>query len=485
MVFSNLLFLYLFLPLNLGIYFLCKNPAYRNLSLIIFSLIFYAWGEPVWVCLLIFSSALDYTMGKIIGKNGRNAKGKAALCASIIINLGLLGLFKYSGFLYANINALLGTSFAIPGFTLPIGISFYTFQTMSYTIDVYRGKVETQNSFFRFLLYVSLYFQLVAGPIVRYTDINTQLANRRVTLEGFLAGFSRFILGLSKKVIIANAAGALVDKYMTGATFQTVGELSGSLAGLTVGGAWLGAIMFTVQIYFDFSGYSDMAIGLGRMFGFTLVENFNYPYIAKSATEFWRRWHISLGSFFRDYLYIPLGGNRSHQYRNLFIVWFLTGLWHGASWNFILWGLYFGFFIGVERLFLQKWLEKAGAWLGHIYLLFMAVIGWVIFYFTDLGKLGEYLGTMFGLRGAPVWDIFLQTDLMGNLFWLIAVVVLCTPAAKWFYARVTAAAMARWDGVAVGRVLEVGRTVVVCVLLLVCTMLLVGDSYNPFLYYRF
>lgn len=471
MVFSNLLFLYLFLPLNILCYFLCRKTSHRNILLICFSLVFYAWGEPVWVCLLIFSATLDYFLGRYIAENDNKVKKKAALAASVCINLGLLAIFKYSGFLYENINAIFGTSLAVPSFSLPIGISFYTFQTMSYTIDVYRGKVPAQTSFLNFLLYVSLYFQLVAGPIVRYADINAQLGKRQVRLSAFLSGFQRFVLGLSKKVIIANAAGELVDKYM-----------AGSLSGLTVGGAWFGALMFTLQIYFDFSGYSDMAIGLGHMFGFTLPENFNYPYISKSATEFWRRWHISLGSFFRDYVYIPLGGRRSHQFRNLFIVWFLTGLWHGASWNFILWGLYFGVLIGLERLFLQKVLNKLGTVVSHIYLLFTVMLGWVMFYFTDIKKLWQYLGIMFGSGGAKLYDIYVQSDFLGNIFWLVLAVFLCTPAAKRLYERVVRGVTGNYAKTQVIKVIE---ALAICTLLFICTMLLVGDSYNPFLYYRF
>ncbi|MCA9637701.1 MAG: MBOAT family protein, partial [Myxococcales bacterium] len=334
MVFASLVFLYVFLPLNLLTYYGLRRESHRNLALIAASLIFYAWGEPVWVSLLILSSALDYVHALIIERWRGSGWAKAALASSIVTNLGLLGAFKYSGFLARGLNDAFGLGLSVPEFALPIGISFYTFQALSYVADVYRGEVAAQRSYLKFLLFLSLYHQLVAGPIVRYVHIAREIAERRHTLADFSGGITRFCVGLFKKVCIANVAGQLVMRTM---------EVDPG--GLSVAEGWFGLLMFSLQIYYDFSGYSDMAIGLGMLFGFHYHENFNYPYVARSAAEFWRRWHISLGSFFRDYLYIPLGGRRRRPIRNLLIVWGLTGLWHGASWNFVLWGLYFGVLI--------------------------------------------------------------------------------------------------------------------------------------------
>lgn len=468
MVFSNLIFLYLFLPANIILYYLFKNKFYRNLLLIAFSLFFYAWGEPVWVFVLMFSVGIDYCNGRIIERYRGRAIAKAALAFSVIVNLSLLGLFKYSGLIVTSLNALLPVSIPVPQFALPIGISFYSFQALSYVIDVYRGDVAAQHRYYKLLLYVSLYPQLVAGPIVRYSHIAAEIDERHTTAQDISIGLTRLICGLTKKVLIANTAGDLLQNFTTDS------------ANLSVGGAWLGMLLFTLQIYYDFSGYSDMAIGLGQLFGFHYRENFNYPYISKSATEFWRRWHISLGSFFRDYLYIPLGGNRRHLYRNLLIVWFLTGLWHGASWNFVLWGLYYGFFIALEKLFLGKVLRKLPSLFSHLYLLLITLVGWTLFYFTDFGALGRYLKVMFGLSGAPLWDVRSEILLMNNLFWGIAALLFCLPIVpcfKHFLAR-----HMREGGMAVVRCFEI---LINLTLLFICTALLVGQSFNPFLYFRF
>ncbi|HPD88192.1 MAG TPA: MBOAT family O-acyltransferase [Oscillospiraceae bacterium] len=467
MVFSSLLFLYAFLPINLVLYFLTKKREIRNAVLILFSLIFYSWGEPVWVTLLIFSATIDYFHGLIIERHRHDIGAKLAVLSSLILNLSLLGIFKYSGFIVENINALAGLSLPVPSFSLPIGISFYTFQTISYVIDVYRGQVEPQHNYAKFFMYVSLYSQLVAGPIVRYADVAREVNYREENLHDVSAGISRFLIGLTKKVLIANTAGAFAEEY-----------LSGDLTQSTTAAVWFGVLMFSLQIYYDFSGYSDMAIGLGWIFGFHFLENFNYPYIAKSATDFWRRWHMSLGQFFRDYVYIPMGGNRKHQYFNLFIVWFLTGLWHGASWNFILWGLWFGLLIMVERLFLRKVLDKLPAVVGHLYLLLAAVLGWVLFYFTDLGKAWDCLRVMFGAAGTGFWDITLEITLENNLFWLIAAVAFCMP----IYPRVRAFIENR---PALANVAGWLKTPANLLMLATNTALLVGSSYNPFLYYRF
>ena len=340
MVFASLTFLYFFLPLNLILYYASNNANYRNLILTLFSFVFYAWGEPVWVFLLIFSATIDYLNGLFIDKYKGTVWAKLGVVSTLIFNLGILFFFKYSSFIYDNVNALLNTHFQFPRYSLPIGISFYTFQTISYVIDVYRGEVKAQRSWLKFMMFVSLYHQLVAGPIVRYSHIMHEIDKRKFRIRDISGGITRFCVGLFKKVAIANIAAELVVKYLD----------QPDLSSLSTGEMWFGVILFSIQIYFDFSGCSDMAIGLGRMFGFHYHENFNYPYIAKSATDFWRRWHISLGTFFKDYVYIPMGGNRKNGYFNLFVVWGLTGLWHGANWNFIFWGLFFGILIMIERL---------------------------------------------------------------------------------------------------------------------------------------
>ena len=466
MVFSNLFFLYLFLPLNLILYFVTKNRGFRNAVLILFSLAFYAWGEPIWVTLLIFSATIDYFHGLIIEKNRGKIGAKLALISSLVLNLGLLGIFKYSGFFVENINFITGLNFPVPSFALPIGISFYTFQTLSYTIDCYRGEVEAQHSYMKFLMYVSLYTQLVAGPIVRYADVAAEVNSREETLSDIYAGTARFLVGLTKKVFIANVAGKFAEDY-----------LSGDLTKSATAVVWFGVIMYAIQIYYDFSGYSDMAIGLGRIFGFHFLENFNYPYISRSATEFWRRWHMSLGQFFRDYVYIPLGGNRRHQYLNLFIVWFLTGFWHGASWNFIFWGLWFGVLIIIEKLFLLKALKKVPV-LSNIYLLFAVLIGWVMFYFDDLGAMWDCFRVMFGAAGTGFWDISLELVLENNVFWIIAAVAFCMPIVPTVKKFIE-------EHPKLQKPMQLVQIPANVAMLLVNTALLVGSSYNPFLYYKF
>ena len=471
MVFANLFFLYIFLPVNLILYYATRSYAVRNFVLVAMSFLFYAWGEPVWVLLLLASGFMVWFCSLLVERFAGTRRGKAVLILAVTISLSLLGIFKYSGFLIENINAVLPLSLPVPQFSLPIGISFYTFQMISYIVDVYRGDVKAQPSFLRFIMYVSMYFQLVAGPIVRYSDVAWEIGHRTANANDISHGITRFCIGLLKKVAVANVAGSLLVQYM-----------DGDLTKVTVLGSWFGAVLFMLQIYYDFSGYSDMAIGLGLMFGFHFVENFNYPYIAKTATEFWRRWHISLSSFLRDYLYIPLGGNRSHAWRNLFVVWFATGLWHGASWNFILWGLFFGVLIALERLGLRNLLEKLPGFISHFYLLFAVLISWVIFYFTDLSRVAQYLGIMFGLSGQPLTNSQTLLALEGNLFWLILAVVFCLPLARIASQQITAAA-------AVSRPRQIILGILVPVMnlgiLLICTAMLSGQSYNPFLYYRF
>lgn len=390
MVFSSLLFLFRFLPIILVIYFIVPHKL-RNAVLFFASLIFYAWGEPVYVVLMLFSTVVDFTHGMLVEKfknKGQIKKAKAAVASSMCINLLLLGFFKYSDFLIHNLNQLFGTELPLLQLALPIGISFYTFQTMSYTVDIYRGEASVQKNIISFGAYVALFPQLIAGPIVQYKTIAAQLNQRKESFDQFSYGVMRFMSGLGKKVLLANNIGLLWDRI------QAV-----PAAELPVLTAWLGITAFAFQIYFDFSGYSDMAIGLGHMLGFRFLENFRYPYMSKSITEFWRRWHISLGSWFRDYVYIPLGGNRKGlplQIRNIAIVWLLTGIWHGASWNFLLWGVYFGILLVIEKLVLLKLLKKLPGFISHCYAIFLVWIGWVIFAFEDTKKISGFLKAMFG-----------------------------------------------------------------------------------------
>jgi alginate O-acetyltransferase complex protein AlgI len=466
MVFSSLLFLFLFLPLCLLVYYLSPSRTAKNIVLTLFSLIFYAWGEPIWVSLLIFSALIDYANGMFIERFRGQAIAKLGLYSTFVINLGLLASFKYADFIVDNINFLTGLSFEKPGLLLPIGISFYTFQTISYTIDVWKGEVKAQRSFLNFLLFVSCFHQLVAGPIVRYSHMAAEIEHRVFHLHDFSEGVNRFCQGLFKKVFVANVAGEICLQFMGKDPAQ-----------LSLAGSWLGLVMFSLQIYFDFSGYSDMAIGLGKMFGFYYHENFKYPYTSRSVTDFWRRWHISLGTFFRDYVYIPLGGNRHHPIRNIFIVWALTGLWHGASWNFVLWGLYFGVLLFLEKSFLLALLERLPRGLQHLYALFFIVLGWAIFYFTDVQALAAYLKVMFGLTPAELSNYEVEATLWGHVYWMVLAFVLCTPWVHQVFHRLLQGVPAPFTGVLM--------TTSNVVLLGTSTVLLVGQSYNPFIYFRF
>ncbi|SDY81168.1 alginate O-acetyltransferase complex protein AlgI [Proteiniborus ethanoligenes] len=472
MVFSSLVFIYLFLPISLILYFISKNQTYRNAILIILSLAFYAWGEPVWITIMIFSATIDYYHGLIVEKYRGKWQSKAALISSITINLFILILFKYTGFIIQNIEYIMNVKIPYTGFNLPIGISFYTFQTISYVVDVYRGEVEAQKSPFKMLLFVSLFHQLVAGPIVRYKDIAYDIDNRKITAKTFNQGINRFLVGLSKKVIIANNVGGISELF-----------LKSELTDLTVLGSWLGIFLFALQIYFDFSGYSDMAIGLGKMFGFNYKENFNYPYISKSATEFWRRWHMSLGSFFRDYVYIPLGGNRKYEARNLLIVWFLTGLWHGASWNFIAWGLYYFVLIFFERAVFSNILKRIPSIFSHIYLVFAVTVGWVFFYFTDLGHAFKYIGIMFGYGNSQLVDTYFKINFANNIYIILLATIACTPFLKNVHKYINLLLSKKsilHDGY-----MQVGRPLLNLTMLAISTILLIGMTYNPFLYFRF
>ena len=393
MVFSSIFFLFVYLPIVLALYYVVPR-RFKNLLLFVCSLIFYAWGEPVYILVMLFTAFIDYFNGAMVDRfRDRPAIAKAFVCESVIVNLSLLGFFKYSGLLVSTFNSATGLAVPVPEVTLPIGISFYTFQSMSYTIDIYRNRAPRQHHIVDYGTYVSFFPYLVAGPIVRYEVLALQVMNRQETLEKFTQGAQRFLVGLFKKVILANNVAALADKV------QFYGDPS-TLS------AWLGILAFTFQIYFDFSGYSDMAIGLGKMFGFTLPENFNLPYISHSVREFWTRWHMTLGTWFKEYVYFPLGGSRRGTLitvRNMAIVWTLTGIWHGASWNYAMWGAYFGVLIICEKLFLGKWLEKWPRFLSWLYSFLAVVIGWVFFSYTDITKAFSVLGAMFGV-GAPLYD---------------------------------------------------------------------------------
>lgn len=467
MVFSSITFLFLYLPLVLILYLVCPKRL-RNLLLLLASVFFYAWGERVYVWILLFSTVFDYVNGILIGRfqsNGRAKAAKAVLALSVVGNLGILCLFKYSDFLLSNLNRT-GLSLPMPGLALPIGISFYTFQTMSYTIDVYRGEVAVQKNIISFGTYVTMFPQLIAGPIVRYKTVEQELSGRRAGITDCAEGVQRFVVGLGKKVLLANAAGAV---------WEEIAGMSGRTAAL----AWLGAVMFMFQIYFDFSGYTDMAIGLGRIFGFHFPENFRYPYTARSITDFWRRWHITLSTWFREYVYIPLGGNRcskAKQIRNLFLVWALTGIWHGAAWNFLLWGLYFFVLLVGEKFVYGRLLEKAPAPLARLYTLLLLLFGWVLFANESLPLAGTYLKSMFC---GSLWSGATTYLLLTNWFLLVLLVLGSTELPK----RAGEALLRLCGGSQLPRILL--RNLFLAAILLLSVAALLRDSYNPFLYFRF
>ena len=454
MVFSSALFIFFFLPLFLLGYFITPKK-YRNYTLLVFSLLFYAWGEPVYIILMLLSALINYLFSLLIIKKPNHKK--IFLTIAIILNLSMLGLFKYADFLLLNVNSILKLNINYLKLSLPIGISFFTFQALSYTIDVYRNKKVFQKNYFKLLTYISMFPQLIAGPIVRYETIAKELDERETNFTKFSEGFYRFIIGLFKKVLIANVIGMLWDKIL-------------NLSSLSVLSAWLGALAFTLQIYYDFSGYSDMAIGLGKMIGFTYLENFNYPYIATSITDFWRRWHISLSSWFRDYVYIPLGGNRCSKLkhiRNIFIVWMLTGLWHGANYNFLLWGIYYGVILIVEKYLLANILEKLPKIIKHIYSLFLIMIGWIIFAIEDASKLISYLKTMFGLNGKVIDSNF--SYLFRNYIIIIILgIIFSIPFKK-----------------SNNKALKYVTGIAVIILFIITITMIISDTYNPFLYFRF
>ncbi len=471
MLFSSITFLFAFLALVLILYFIVPRKL-KNPVLLLFSLVFYAWGEPVYILLMIASIAAAYITGIFADKQRKNAGRHTptiALICAVVWNIGLLLFFKYSDFFITNTNSLFGFNIRLLGLTLPIGISFYSFQTLSYVIDVYRGEVRAQKNIITLATYVSLFPQLIAGPIVRYQTIEDQLIERHETLDKFAEGVKRFTIGLGKKVLLANTIGSLFDQISNTPQNQ-----------MSVAASWMGILAFTFQIYFDFSGYSDMAIGLGKMFGFDFLENFNYPYISKSITEFWRRWHISLSSWFRDYVYIPLGGNRKGKLRqciNIMIVWTLTGFWHGANWNFLIWGMYFGIILLMEKLFLLKGLNRLPSVFQHIYALLLIVIGWGIFAFDDTSNLIANFKNMFFINSIP--GINDQT-----IMWLseyavsfVIMIIASTPLIKKLGGRLKATVPKTY-----GYVLE---PVAVAGILIISTAYLAGNSFNPFLYFRF
>ncbi len=470
MVFSSLEFLLAFLTVTLLVYFVVPLKL-RNIVLLVVSLIFYGWGEPVYVFLMIFTITVDYIFGLLVERAQKRDDPKRArlhLILSVVINLAILGFFKYYNFFVSNLRLIPGLDWLpLLDLELPIGISFYTFQALSYVIDVYRRDTGAQHNIASFGAYVTLYPQLIAGPIVRYKDVDDQLAVREHSVPLFAEGCRTFIAGMGKKILLANTAGQLWEYFRAIPTDER-----------TVAAAWMGMLCYAFQIYFDFSGYSDMAIGLGKMIGFRFIENFNYPYISKSITEFWRRWHMSLSTWFRDYVYIPLGGNRCSklkQLRNIFVVWFLTGFWHGASWNYILWGIYYFVLLMIEKTFLLDKLKKAPAFVSHIYTLFFILFGWLLFVFEDLSAGFVWLGNMFGvgtIQAVSAGDVY---NLVRNLAFFVILAVAATPLPKKLYRKLTEKSNSARIVASAGGI----------VMLLVCMAYLVDSSFNPFLYFRF
>ncbi len=486
MVFSSLIFLFGFFSISMAAYALCRTRKAQNAVLLVFSLIFYAWGEPVYVLLLMFMALTSWFFALCVEATEEKSKKKIWVAVSAVIDLLLIGWFKYSGLICSIVGVV--PEF-IQNIALPIGISFYTFQLLSYVVDVYRGDAAAQKSYWNVLLYAALFHQCVAGPIVRYKTIDQELFQSEKRQPQLHAGVIRFCLGLAKKVLIANPLGAFANSLiLSDALIADTAKLAENLThlqGLSVLGAWAGVIGYSLHIYFDFSAYSDMAIGMGKMIGLNYLENFDHPYVSRSVTEFWRRWHMSLGTFFRDYVYIPLGGSRCSTPRMVFntlVVWFLTGIWHGASWNFALWGLWFFAFLMLERFFLKKYLDRLPI-LSHLYLTLVVLLGWVIFRFTDISLGFELFRSMFGLNGNPLSDFTSRVLIQGSLYLLIAAGIACTPVPRRIcqflekqFRRSTVWGNV-WD--------EVYYSILPVVILLLCTACLVGNSYNPFIYFQF
>lgn len=468
MLFSSLTFLFTFLPIVIGLYFLVPKRSHKNLVLFLASILFYAWGEPVYIILILISTVNDYTFARLVEhsrENGQDRRAKLFFILSLVVNLSLLGYFKYSAFFAESLNHWLSLNIPVTQLPLPIGISFYTFQTMSYSIDVYLGNVKAQKRFLPMATYVALFPQLIAGPIVRYITIEKELEEREESIGLVADGLRRFIIGLGKKVIIANQMGLIAD------------TLLGSTEQLGTALTWFAIICYSFQIYFDFSGYSDMAIGLGRVFGFHFLENFNYPYVSRSITEFWRRWHISLGTWFKDYVYIPLGGNRTYAVRNLFIVWLLTGLWHGASWNYVLWGLYYGLLLAIEKYILKGYLERMPKVFAHFYALFFIVIGWAIFRLEDGQQLMFVLRTMFVYSSTDISVLMYSfQDMLYAVPVMLLAIVGSTPLVRNMGQKVESST---YTGIKVLKDASVLAT------LLISIGFLVGETFNPFIYFRF
>lgn len=478
MVFSDLFFIFTFLPTFILCYLLASgidrwtgkdSNIAKNIVLVVFSLIFYAWGEPVYVFLMIGSVIINYFVGRLIDK-GKGTGRKTALTIGLILNIAILGTFKYAGF-FGEILQSLGLPVTPPAIALPIGISFYTFQSISYLIDVYRRESPVQRRFINLLLYISMFPQLIAGPIVRYGTVAKEIMQRRICTKDFAEGIYRFLIGLGKKVIIANQMSEIVDQFLVN-----------GLSELSTGGAWIGVLAFTFQIYFDFSGYSDMAIGLGRCMGFHFNENFRHPYCCNSITDFWRRWHISLGSFFRDYVYIPMGGNRRHQALNILVVWFLTGMWHGASWNFIIWGLYFGLIVMIEKYTLLRVIGKIPSALLHVYSLLLVVTGWGIFYFDDFRKMTTFFQAYFG-QSTHTTDFTVESALTDH-FWLWIVAIVLSMPVRDAVANGLQKMMGS-DSHVYPVIINTSRILLSVVILILSTALLVGATNNAFIYTRF
>ena len=482
MVFSSLLFIYIFLPVNLLCYAVISDIKKKNICLLIFSLLFYAWTSPKYLLVMMAMALINY-LGAIGVEHYRD-RGKSGyvLAADVAASLCILAFFKYAGFICEISKMITGVPEVIPQIVLPVGISFYTFQLISYVVDVYRGEVEADRQYWKVLLYASMFHQCIAGPIVRYKDIAGNLKERKTGIDDMNEGISRFCTGLAKKTLLANTCASIVDSILP----ETLSQIENA----TVLGSWFGMLMYALEIYLDFSAYSDMAIGLGKMTGFHYKENFNYPYTAGSITDFWRRWHISLGAFFRDYLYIPLGGNRkgiARQIINMFIVWSLTGLWHGASFNFMLWGLYFFVFLVIEKLFLLKCFDnmnrRVSAVIRRIYTSLVVFFGWVLFRYSDFKMIGACIKTMFGGNGNSFTNVETNTIIINNIFFLIVAVVAATPLCS--------AAATKLKSVAAGK--DIGFTyiynalnvVIPVILLFLSTIALIGNSYNPFIYFRF
>ena len=463
MLFSSMVFVFLFLPLTCFAY-LCVNTRLKNYVLLIASLIFYAWGEPRYLAIMLLTIIINYWGAVAIASIQKFRK--LCLIVTIIVDLSFLIYFKYFNFLIDNLNRIVFVDVPFRDIIMPIGISFYTFQAMSYLIDVYRREVKVQRDILKLALYISLFPQLVAGPIVKYHDVEQQINRRKVDFAKVSLGIKRFIIGLAKKMLLANMMGEVADKIFS----QSVEQFNSYIA-------WVGAIAYSLQLFYDFSGYSDMAIGLGLIFGFRFLENFNYPYISKSITEFWRRWHISLSTWFKEYLYVPLGGNRVSKLRNyfnLFVVFLATGIWHGASWNFVLWGVYFGIIIIIEKLFLGKYLEKAPAFLSHLYAIFLFTFGWVLFDFTDMGQMCDFIVSLFNGGSVGLISHDALVYVLAYLPVLIISIIASTPLVSNLHKKIENRA---WCGYA--------DAALVLIALVICTASLVSSGYNPFIYFRF